>query len=151
LKLGDVEQIDKYMQEAPKKNVIAIILNETKYLVRGGRLSALKGMVASLLKFKIVLYLNKDGVALYDKTFKPSSVISIVKKLFKETIGADVTNIDSSYIFSSGISSSAKLSNHAMIEELEKNFKIKANIKKLPCVIAAHVGPNYCALSVKIK
>jgi fatty acid-binding protein DegV len=145
-----IDEIETYINDSHKKNAIGVILNETKYLVRGGRMSMLKSMIVSLLKFKLFIYLNENGLSLYGKSYKFSSLLSIVKDMFTETISANDKNVKVIYIFTSD-ASDIKFNNEKIVSALEKIFP-SAQIKYsfLPSVIAAHVGPNYCAISAKV-
>jgi fatty acid-binding protein DegV len=135
----------------PKKNLLSVILNETKYLVRGGRLSLTKGIAASMLRLKLVIYFDHTGLVLEGKTFKTSSCIEMAKNIFKEKIGANDENVESVTIFTSGIDNMK-----SNIEVMKNAFSVmfkKAKIfyENLTSVFVAHTGPSYCGVSVKIK
>jgi fatty acid-binding protein DegV len=71
MKEETISKIEEYINQINKKNVFSAVIGETKYLVRGGRISFLKGFLASLFQFKIILQVNcENGLTFYSKTRK---------------------------------------------------------------------------------
>jgi fatty acid-binding protein DegV len=122
-----------------------------KYLIKGGRVSSFKGFIAGLLKFKLVLALKKDGLKLVGKTTKVENVPELVEEAFKEETGYNGKDIEKLVIFTSNVVDN-KFDASSTIDVLKNKFKgVNIEYSELPSVIAAHVGPSYVAIAIKVK
>jgi DegV family protein with EDD domain len=143
--VGDV--INAYINKAN----ISVIVGDLKYLVHGGRISSFKGYIATLLKFKIVVSLKKDGLKLVGKTSKLENLSEIINENFKKQTDYNGKNIEKIVIFTSGVEDK-KFDVSPIVNLLKKNFSdLKIEYSELPSVIAAHVGPSYVAVAIKVK
>jgi len=148
----DSKKVDEYMNNCAKKNHICVVLLETKYLVRGGRLSLLKSMMASLFKMKIVVELTDEGLRAAGKSPKKKGLWPIVEKINKSSINMTEKNIDKVCLFTSQTDGEDNEQIMKIKDLIEQEFGSNKIINsELPSIIVAHVGPNYLAISVKVK
>jgi hypothetical protein len=78
----DFNQIKESVDEWVKKTKILVDINTLKYMVRGGRVSPLKGFVAKILNLKPIISLDEEGKATaYGKSFRRKSNM---KKIIRE-------------------------------------------------------------------
>lgn len=80
-----VRRIDQWLGNAS----ILVSVKTLKYMVRGGRVSPMKGMVANLLNLKPIVSMDPEGKSvLYDKAFSQrgnmKKVLKIINKRLKE-------------------------------------------------------------------
>ena len=110
-----------------------------KYLVRGGRLSKVSGVLGTLLKIKPVLRVDENGkLVAFKKVISRRKSINELVNICKENIG------DKKYVFI----------NHAVCpedaeylkEELKKQVGVDAVITELTQVIGCHTGPGLLAV-----
>jgi len=147
------EVVNNYFENMYNKYHICVIVNDLKYLSRGGRISAAKAFFAKLLKIKLVIELTPTGLKPVGKANSNDKILQVVQDAEKKSIGASDANYEKISFLTSGVEDTnfdvAKL-----VKDAKEVFK-KANvtIEKgfLPCVISAHVGPNYLAIAIKIK
>jgi fatty acid-binding protein DegV len=152
-KIKDVDNklVSKYINDSFDKNKICVVLNDVKYLVKGGRLNSLKGFLATMLKFKVIVELSNSGVQLVGKTNKINAIGDIVDPLLSKTIKYNGNNINKLCIFTSGIDG-GKFNVDEIKNIIIKHFSFKdVTFAELPSVIAVHVGPNYIGIAMQTK
>jgi len=147
------EAVNNYFETEYSKYHICVIVNDLKYLARGGRISATKAFFAKLLKIKLVVELTPNGLKPAGKANSNDKIVQIAKEAGKKTIGAN----DDNYVKVAFLTSGQEDPNFdvaKLYQAAKVGFKdTKARFEKgyLPCVISAHVGPNYLAIAIKIK
>lgn len=114
-------------------------VEQLKYLVRGGRVSKVSGMIGSLLNIKPVLRVDEQGrLVSYRKIISRRKAISELKKICAEKIA------DKKYVFI----------NHAVCLEdaenlakaLKEELGVDPIVTDLTQVIGCHTGPGLLAL-----
>jgi len=76
------EEMLKDLDEWVDKTRIYVSVPSLKYMVRGGRVSPMKGMVAKLLNLKPIVSLDREGHSkLYDKSFSRQGSLKKMMKL----------------------------------------------------------------------
>ncbi|MBD3414953.1 MAG: DegV family EDD domain-containing protein [Candidatus Aminicenantes bacterium] len=71
---NDFKQITESAREWIKKTKILVDIHTLKYMVRGGRVSPLKGLLAQMLNLKPIISLDEQGKAMaYGKSFSRKS------------------------------------------------------------------------------
>jgi hypothetical protein len=88
------EKVVELAEEWVKNVKILVSVKDLKYLIRGGRLSATKGLIARFLNVNPIVSIDENGKAIvFDKSFNQKAtmekVISYVKKL---TTGKQIWN-----------------------------------------------------------
>lgn len=58
---GDIDATYDYLESIVQKVGVLFVVDDLKYLARGGRLSPAKAKIGNVLQLKPVLYVNKDG------------------------------------------------------------------------------------------
>jgi hypothetical protein len=78
-----VEEVEKRREDA----VILVSVPTLKYMVRGGRVSPMKGWVANLLNLKPIVSLNKEGESiLFDKAFSQTGSMKKILALLEKRV-----------------------------------------------------------------
>jgi fatty acid-binding protein DegV len=146
-----VEEIEEYMIEANKKRLVALIVPDLKFLIRGGRIKKIAGAVATLLNFKIVISLDTDGLNFYGKVIKTSQLPGKIKELFDEKIDFEHKKVKR-VCFASSEFHDKKYDFEGLKEDLMKYFGFKDVGKAtMPGVVMVHTGPNYFAVGIEIE
>jgi fatty acid-binding protein DegV len=149
------ESIEKYLAENKDDVAGALIIPEVKYLTRSGRLTPIKGAVAQMLGYKIVISYTDAGLQMFNKTRDTDKLADIAYDVIKATL----KNFDQKKIthFSLGINGYSN--RHFNLVEIKKNVANKFNLPSkvkpynlnLSSIITCHTGPNYVVLCVKAK
>lgn len=76
-----------HMAEDLKKRIkIYVSVSTFKYMVKGGRVSPLKGAIATLLNLKPIVSLDENGKGIaFDKSFSGKGLIKKITRIIKET------------------------------------------------------------------
>lgn len=82
----DFIELQNMISQWTAKSMILTDVNTLKYMVRGGRVSPLKGLLAKILNLKPIISVDKEGKAMaYGKSFSRSAnmkkIISIINKI----------------------------------------------------------------------
>ena len=114
-------------------------VEQLKYLVRGGRVSKVSGMLGSLLNIKPVLRVDEQGrLVSYRKIISRRKAISELKKICAEKIA------DKKYVF---INHAVCLEDAQMLaNQLKEELGVEPIITDLTQVIGCHTGPGLLAL-----
>lgn len=114
-------------------------VEQLKYLVRGGRVSKVSGMLGSLLNIKPVLRVDEQGrLVSYRKIISRRKAISELKKICAEKI-ADKKNVF--------INHAVCLEDAQMLaNQLKEELGVEPIITDLTQVIGCHTGPGLLAL-----
>jgi len=83
------DQVVKLIEESVKKVKIFVSVRDIKYLIRGGRLSATKGLIARILNINPIVSIDESGKAIvFDKSFNQKAnmekVMGHIRKLIQE-------------------------------------------------------------------
>ena len=136
------EQIIAVLEKIRDNSTIYFAVDTLKYLIKNGRLSVAKGLIANLLKLKPLLWVNKEGkIESVEKIRTAQGARKrLLEKYFEETEGLDVEP----YIVYTNNEAIAKEFAHQI---MDKNPKIK-HIEMYPLtpVVGAHAGPGAIAL-----
>ena len=133
------EEILSALEGVRDKACAFFTVEALKYLVRGGRLSKVSGVLGTLLKIKPVLRVDENGkLVAFKKVISRRKSINELVNICKENIG------DKKYVFI----------NHAVCpedaenlkEELKKQVGVDAVITELTQVIGCHTGPGLLAV-----
>jgi DegV family protein with EDD domain len=156
IKNGEIsseKDVEKYLKDVEKKRMGAVVVSDMSYLVKGGRVSAAKGMFAKLFGIIAVLTLDYKGLNFYDKTTKEANVPTIIADAFTKCIKYKPENVKRVCILTSGMSD--EKFNMSVLEKLIKEKFVVKDAEvfygKLPSIIAAHVGPNYLVIGIDLK
>lgn len=92
---GDIDATCDYLETLVQNVAVLFVVDDLKYLARGGRLSPAKAKIGNVFQLKPVLYVNKEGeidVLTKQSGFKKamSFIVSEFGKKFRPTDGAPV-------------------------------------------------------------
>jgi DegV family protein with EDD domain len=80
------ELVDRIHSWIPKTRIY-VATQTLKYMVRGGRVSPMKGFIANLLNLKPIISFDQEGKAYsFSKSFGRSNSLKKIKKLIREQI-----------------------------------------------------------------
>lgn len=114
-------------------------VDQLKYLVRGGRLSKVSGMLGTLLNIKPVLRVDETGhLVAYKKVISRRKALSEIVKICKEKIA------DTKYVYIAHAVASEDANRVA--EMLKQEINVEPIITDLTQVIGCHTGPGLIAL-----
>lgn len=146
LKAYDLMQEGKNIDEIAQE-ITALIpytcsyftVEQLKYLVRGGRVSKVSGMIGSLLNIKPVLRVDEQGrLVSYRKIISRRKAINELTKICAEKIA------DKKYVF---INHAVCLDDaNKLAETLKEQLGVEPIITDLTQVIGCHTGPGLLAL-----
>lgn len=135
---GDIDRTCDYLDTLVQNVSVLFVVDDLKYLARGGRLSPAKAAIGNVLQLKPVLYVNKEGeidVLTKQKGSKKamSYIVSVFEQKYRFTEGAPV------YIVGAD--------NDAAAEELRSRILPLAGgaeicVQPVGPVIGAHCGPG---------
>ena len=139
---GDIDKTYAYLETLVKNIGIYFVVDDLKYLARGGRLSPAKAAIGNLMQLKPVLRVNDEGeIDVYAKQQGSKKAVRFMvdefKKKYKDIDGAPVVILDAN--------------NPKVLEEVKaqvKEFAPNAEIWTQPIgpVIGAHCGPGACGI-----
>lgn len=79
------EEIVDHVEEIKKNTYIYVSVDNFDYMVRGGRVSPLKGKLGSLLNLKPIVSLDKEGNGIaFDKAFSKRGITKKIKNIIEE-------------------------------------------------------------------
>ena len=79
------EEIVDYVEEIKKNTYIYVSVDNFDYMVRGGRVSPLKGKLGNLLNLKPIVSLDKEGNGIaFDKAFSKRGITKKIKNIIEE-------------------------------------------------------------------
>lgn len=133
----DIDKTCEYLTRMRDKVEVLFVVNDLKYLARGGRISKAKATIANIMNVKPILTVNKDG------EIDVATKVNGSKKAFKYLVNNVIDNIDEST--NAPIFLVDTISNK-MVDALESEISkdVKSKIVKQPIgpVIGAHCGPG---------
>jgi len=79
------EEIVDHVEEIKKNTYIYVSVDNFDYMVRGGRVSPLKGKLGNLLNLKPIVSLDKEGNGIaFDKAFSKRGITKKIKNIIEE-------------------------------------------------------------------
>ena len=139
---GDIEKTCQYLDKFVNNVGVYFMVDNLKYLARGGRLSAGTALFGNLMQLKPILRVDEEGrISVYSKQQGTKKAIRFLVDEFKKKY----QNIDDAPIIILGAN------NDSAVEEVKaqvQEFKPDAEIWTLPIgpVIGAHCGPGTCGI-----
>ncbi len=120
-----------------------IIVDDLKYLKRGGRISAMAATVGTLLSIKPIIEFTKDGKL--EIVRKESGV----KKAYRSVILEVKQNftLHKDYAYPVVVHTNNEEGAKALADMFEEEFGIKPEIRLMGPIVGAHIGPNAVALT----
>ena len=140
----NIDEVAKEISSLIPYSCSYFTVEQLKYLVRGGRVSKVSGMIGSLLNIKPILRVDEQGrLVSYKKIISRKKAINELANICKEKIS------DKKYVFI----------NHAVCLEdaqklaslLKEAIGVEAVITDLTQVIGCHTGPGLLALFFFVK
>ena len=134
-----IEEINTELKNLIPKVCSFFTVEQLKYLVRGGRVGKLSGIVGTVLNIKPVLTVDKNGkLVSYKKVISRKKSINELANIVSEKI-ADKTNV---YICHAVCKEDA----NKLAEHLKDTLGIHPIITDLTQVIGCHTGPGLIAV-----
>ncbi len=119
-----------------------VMVSDLKWLVKGGRVSKVSGVLGSMLSICPLIYVNNEGKLI------PSEKVRTKKKAIARVVEMMAQNADKGldydgkcYIAHSDCIEDAEVMKN-MIEEKFKNLKGKVVVNSIGTVIGSHTGPG---------
>ncbi len=134
-----IDEVAKLVEELVPRSNAFFTVEALKYLVRGGRLSKVSGMLGTLLKIKPILRVDHNGkLVAFKKVISRRKSISELVNICKENIS------DKKYLF---VGHTACLDEaKSLAEEVKKAVGVEPVITDLSQVIGCHTGPGLLAV-----
>ena len=134
-----VDETAEYVKSMIPKVKSYFTVDQLKYLVRGGRVSKISGVIGSLLSIKPILKVNSEGKLVSDK-----KVISR-KKSINELVEICSSNANTNYplYITHAV---AKEEADLLAEKVNEAVGIRPTVCDLTQVIGAHTGPGLLAI-----
>ena len=141
-----LDEVEKVLEEQKKNCNILFMVNDLKYLVRGGRLNVVSGALGTLLQIKPILFMDKGLIAPYEKARgRQTAKATIIKRLKEMKLDPELMCI----LHTGADPTEAEEFGKVVSKELgiEPMWHIEVNP-----VIGAHIGPGgmgvaFCKLS----
>lgn len=129
-----------YIESIKRKFQHFIIADSLVYLMRGGRISAAKAAIGTVLNVKPIIIFNKEGKLVnYNKgRGMRKSVSAIVEEFKNYTLNKDYPIV---YI---GHTDNKEMS-ELLYKELNEKYGLMPEIRMIGPVIGSHLGPNAVA------
>lgn len=139
-----LEKINEKVLEKRDGIKFFAVISDLKYLIRGGRISHLKGLIGSVLKINPILSMNEEG-----KIFKYKSLRG-VEKAFKYLINQIRNDLEKEDNYFMGLSFANNKSVANSIKKDLKSIISNSNLYlefPLTSVLGAHAGPDTIVIS----
>ena len=129
-----------YIESVKRKFQHFVIADSLIYLMRGGRISAAKAAIGTILNVKPIIIFNKEGKLVnYNKgRGMRKSVSAIVEEFKNYTLNKDYPIV---YIGHTDNKEMAEL----LYKELNEKYGLTPEIRMIGPVIGSHLGPNAVA------
>ncbi len=129
-----------YIESVKRKFQHFVIADSLVYLMRGGRISAAKAAIGTVLNVKPIIIFNKEGKLVnYNKgRGMRKSVSAIVEEFKNYTLNKDYPIV---YI---GHTDNKEMS-ELLYKELNEKYGLTPEIRMIGPVIGSHLGPNAVA------
>jgi DegV family protein with EDD domain len=134
-----LQKVLEYMERISAATDVVYTLKELKYLIHGGRISHMKGLIASLLNIKPLIGVEKAG-GTYVQRGQARSFEGAIQRI-GEYISREVkegTLLRVQVVHAENLEGAQKL-----VEEVSKRFQcVWLPIERLSLVLGAHVGKS---------
>lgn len=139
------ETID-YIESVKRKFQHFVIADSLIYLMRGGRISAAKAAIGTVLNVKPIIIFNNEGKLVNYKKERGmrKSVSAIVDEFKNYTLNADYPIV---YVGHTDNKEMAEL----LYKELNERYGLTPEIRMIGPVIGSHLGPNAVAYAFLSK
>lgn len=129
-----------YVESIKRKIQHFVIVDDLKFLMRGGRISATSATVGTLLNVKPIIIFTKEGkLQKYKQTSgMRHAVKQIVSEFQKYSMNKEYPII---YVGHTGNDEMALYLKKSLLEQ----YKVDAEIRMIGPIIASHLGPNAVA------
>ncbi|MGL5124281.1 MAG: DegV family protein [Fusobacteriaceae bacterium] len=134
------EEILTWLENIQGKNKVYFVVNDLKYLVKGGRLGKASGVIGGLLNLKPILKLEDGEVTVAGKVFGEKGALNFITKLVKSEVNKGGIIVNSGW----GGKEEEYENSLKLRESLEgiENLELK-DTYKIGVTIGTHSGPVY--------
>lgn len=134
------KEIEDFVNERKNRRYGILIVKDLSQLKKGGRISTIKALAATLLKLNILISFN-GGLDFYNKTRDDNEAIEMVKTGIDEKINYRAKGIKKAYVFTTFIEESK---NNEILEMVKKELNFdNVELGFFPGAIALHVGEGF--------
>ena len=135
----NIDEVAKEIEDLIPYACSYFTVDQLKYLVRGGRLSKVSGMLGTLLNIKPVLRVDETGhLVAYKKVISRRKALGEIVNICKQKIA------DTKYVYIAHAVASEDANRVA--EMLKQEINVEPIITDLTQVIGCHTGPGLIAL-----
>lgn len=135
-----IEEVRDELEEKKSRVDVYFLVDSLDYLIRGGRLNPISGMVGNLLDIKPILHFKEGEIVSLMKCRGKSKGKSTILKLLKEK------KLDPDLIFVAYTANSRE--GQEFQELLERELPVKARfLNEVNPTIGTHTGPNAVAVA----
>ncbi|MFQ6082414.1 MAG: DegV family protein [Candidatus Aminicenantia bacterium] len=140
----DCKKIINSLKRAVEKSYIFVAVPSLKYLVKGGRVSKSKGLLAKILNINPILAINREG--LIESVAKVKGKSKLIDKMLEITFQL----IGSTHNFSLAVAhSNAPQLGEKVADELTNKLSLdKIMVLNAAPVLGAHAGPGAVAIAI---
>lgn len=140
----EFKEIFNILKDKRKDVKLYAVVNDLKYLIRGGRISNLKGIIGTILRITPILSIGEDGNVINHKSVRgKDKALNYMSKLVKR----DLENNNKYFM---ALSYADDIDGISEIKEELKNYIDKADFyyqAPLTSVLGAHAGPSTYVVS----
>lgn len=146
-----VSEIEDLINELIKRNKLIGVLENFKYLFKGGRAVFLGRFISKIIKFMPILMIGRDGIIKLIKFVKTRE--RALQEIYRQTVAAAKLNKDNLISIFYGRNES-----NSFVKELEKLIRQNKDIKvsniyfnTITTVMGAHTGPVIWGVAISPK
>ncbi|WP_156299542.1 DegV family protein [Streptobacillus canis] len=136
-----VNEISAWIEKFKSKVKALIVVEDLKYLERGGRITKMARSIGDFLNLKPILTFSQGSLTVEKKVFGENSAISYLEKNIQE-----ISKKQSIYLYTGFGGSSKQLDNiNQILESIKGNHKITVAEKTthIGATVGSHAGPIY--------
>jgi len=133
------EETVEYAEQLKNKIIHFFVVDDLKYLARGGRISKATALLGNTIHMKPVMHMNKEGsLVAYKKVISRKKSLLEIANLTAQKIAKDADKI---YIAHADCLEEAQF----VADHVEKSVGIKPELMDLGMIIGSHSGPGTIA------
>ena len=137
-----IDELAAWVEENKLKIHHWVMVSDLKWLVKGGRVSKVSGVLGSMLNICPLINVNKDGkLAPQEKIRTKKKAIARIVEMMEANADNGLDYDGKCYIAHSDCAEDAEYMKN-MIEEKFKNLKGKVMVNSIGTVIGSHTGPG---------
>ncbi len=137
-----IDELAAWIEENKLKIHHWVMVSDLKWLVKGGRVSKVSGVLGSMLNICPIINVNKEGkLAPQEKIRTKKKAISRIVEMMEANADNGLDYAGKCYIAHSDCPEDAEYMKN-MIEERFKNLKGKVIVNSIGTVIGSHTGPG---------